>query len=80
MNRNHISLTIEKIRLYNRWRRGDEEIPQPEPAEVGRLIDEVCDVVEEFREALEYIGACGLSARHLKDYAVEVLQKGGVSK
>lgn len=54
-----ISGIIEGLRLYNRWRRGDEEIAQPEPAEIGRLIDEVCDEAEglkrerdEAREAL----------------------------
>lgn len=48
---------IERLRNYNRWRRGDETIPQPAPEEVGEMIDQVI-------EALEVGGglfkACGL--------------------
>lgn len=36
-----------KLREYNRWRRGDEEIAQPDPGEIGRLLDAVCEMVEQ---------------------------------
>lgn len=36
---------VAKLREYNRWRRGDEEIAQPDPGEVGRLLDAVCEMV-----------------------------------
>ena len=39
--------------------------------------DEAREERDVFRDALEYIGACGLSACHLKDYAIEVLPKEG---
>lgn len=39
--------TIEKLRLYNKWRRGDEELPQPDPREIGQWIDEICNYAEE---------------------------------
>ena len=36
----------ERLRHYNRWRRGDEEIPQPDPKELGELIDSAADRLE----------------------------------
>ena len=48
---------IEKLKKYNRWRRGDETVPQPHPQEVGEMIDQAV-------EALEGGGmfkACGLA-------------------
>jgi hypothetical protein len=39
--------TIKKLRLYNKWRRGDEELPQPDPREIGIWIDEICNYAEE---------------------------------
>ena len=38
---------IQKLRLYNSWRRGDEGLAQPDPVEIGLLIDWACDAVEE---------------------------------
>lgn len=31
----------ERLRKYNRWRRGDERIKMPDPKELGKLIDDV---------------------------------------
>lgn len=53
-----LSVMIEGLRLYNRWRRGDEELPQPEPAEIGRLIDGVCDSVEGVLKEVEFYHEC----------------------
>ena len=36
---------VAKLREYNRWRRGDEGIAQPDPGEIGKCIDAICDMV-----------------------------------
>lgn len=54
-----MSNTIENLRKYNLWRRGDESIKQPDPKDIGIWIDEICEIAEklererdEAREAL----------------------------
>ena len=45
----------DRLRQYNRWRRGDDSIPQPDPRELGELLDCVVDrleVLERGRDAL----------------------------
>lgn len=37
---------VEKLKNYNRWRRGDETIPQPAPKEVGEMIDQAIEALE----------------------------------
>ena len=37
---------VAKLREYNRWRRGDEGIAQPDPGEIGKCIDAICDMVD----------------------------------
>ena len=45
---------IEKLRLYNQWRRG-ADIPQPDPTEIGELLDTVADRLEVLeREAAKH--------------------------
>jgi hypothetical protein len=34
---------IKNLRAYNKWRRGDEAAVMPEPADIGRWIDQACD-------------------------------------
>lgn len=36
----------ERLRQYNRWRRGDEREMHPDPRELGELIDSVADQLE----------------------------------
>ena len=36
----------ERLRKYNRWRRGDERELHPDPRELGELIDSVADQLE----------------------------------
>lgn len=36
----------EQLRKYNRWRRGDNRIKQPDPKKLGELIDGVADRLE----------------------------------
>ena len=46
----------DRLRQYNRWRRGEDSIPYPDPKEIGELIDGVADrleVLEREREALK---------------------------
>jgi hypothetical protein len=37
---------VEELRLYNRWRRGDEAITAPDPTTLGKLIDDAADRIE----------------------------------
>ena len=43
-----MSEIVAKLREYNRWRRGDEGIAQPDPGEIGKCIDAICDLVGQF--------------------------------
>lgn len=44
----------EELRQYNRWRRGDDDLPQPNPKELGELLDSVADRLEVLeRESVE---------------------------
>lgn len=38
--------TIEYLRQYNDWRRGDESIGQPDPQELGKYIEKACKELE----------------------------------
>jgi hypothetical protein len=41
---------IAKLREYNLWRRGDNQLAQPNPTEIGLYIDAVCDIAERREE------------------------------
>ena len=40
---------LEKCRiyvlLYNAWRRGDDNLEQPDPEVIGLVLDRVCDII-----------------------------------
>lgn len=36
----------DKLRIYNRWRRGDKKLKRPDPVKLGKLIDDVADRLE----------------------------------
>ncbi len=38
------------LRQFNEWRRGDEDIPQPDPREIGEAIDAAVEIVERMRD------------------------------
>ena len=40
---NDTETIIKYLQLYNKWRRGDESMGQPNPTEMGKLIDEACE-------------------------------------
>ena len=46
--------TITFLRHFNRWRRGDDSIPQPDARKVGEALDAACehlaDLEQRFRE------------------------------
>ena len=44
--------TVQFLRLYNRWRRGDPNLKQPCPRVVGEMIDAACDEIETKRDIL----------------------------
>ena len=44
---NTIPETISVLETYNKWRRGDETIPQPEPFEIGGAIDAAVRLLRE---------------------------------
>ena len=60
----------DRLRQYNRWRRGEDSIPYPDPKELGELIDGVADrleVLEQEHEALHK--AMKIAAENLEDTA-----------
>jgi hypothetical protein len=42
-----------QIRQFNRWRRGDEALEQPHPAEIGLMLDAAAERLEELGRQLE---------------------------
>lgn len=40
---NDTETIIKYLKLYNEWRRGDEKMGQPNPTEIGKLLDEACE-------------------------------------
>ena len=66
MTTNNTETIIKYLKLYNEWRRGDEKIGQPNPTEIGKFIDEACEMLTslerqlaEAREALRQIWQSG---------------------
>ena len=43
--------TAAILRQFNEWRRGDEDIPQPDPREIGAAIDAAVEMIERLEEA-----------------------------
>ena len=46
----------KELRRYNKWRRGSDTIPQPNPTELGKLIEDAADRLEYLEELLEKKG------------------------
>ena len=42
--------TAAILRQFNEWRRGDEDIPQPDPREIGEAIDAAIAMIERTHE------------------------------
>ena len=47
------SETTNILRQFNEWRRGDEDIPQFDPREIGEAIDAAVEMIERMGGALE---------------------------
>jgi hypothetical protein len=43
---------ITFLREFNRWRRGDENLEQPDARKVGEMIDAACDQLDQNGEPL----------------------------
>ena len=57
---NDTDTIIKYLKLYNEWRRGDEKMGQPNPTEIGKLIDEACEKLSLLeRERNEWAALCG---------------------
>jgi hypothetical protein len=53
--------TIEFLRRYQEWRRGDEGLEQPDPQEIGRHIDAAIKRLEELESNSAMLGRiCGV--------------------
>ena len=46
-------MIVEKLIEYNKWRRGDETIEQPDPIELGKTIDAAVELMREQQELLK---------------------------
>jgi len=57
-----------QIRQFNRWRRGDETLDQPHPAEIGLMLDAAADRLEELERELS-------AERALADRLAALLQR-----
>ena len=42
--------TTTILRQFNEWRRGDEDIPQPDPREIGEAIDAAVEMIERLEQ------------------------------
>ena len=43
--------TTTILRQFNEWRRGDEDIPQFDPREIGEALDAAVEMIERFEDA-----------------------------
>ncbi len=76
------SSIIAKLREYNLWRRGSDQLAQPDPTEIGLYLDEVCDIAEklererdEARKDLEFRRELYTVLERERDEAMEELSR-----
>ncbi len=63
----------ERLRRYNRWRRGDNRLKQPDPKALGELIDGVADRLEVLeREHAEFFERWHVERRRREKLAEDV--------
>jgi hypothetical protein len=53
--------TIQTLRRFNAWRRGEETLEQPSPAIAGQAIDRIIEICEEWE--MKYEVAIDMAAR-----------------
>jgi len=44
----HATKTAQALATYNLWRRGDETIEMPPPAEIGKTIDDAVNLLRNY--------------------------------
>ena len=57
MTPSNLSTLVENLRLYNAWRRGSEDIEQPDPKNIGEWIDSLCTLSLKLEEDLTHAKA-----------------------
>ena len=45
--------TVNFLRTFNRWRRGDTSLEQPSPRVIGQMIDDACAQIERLEGEVE---------------------------
>lgn len=50
-----IQKLIQSLQSFNQWRRGDETIEQPDPVEIGKIIDAAIEALERYESSLQEI-------------------------
>ena len=45
--------TVNFLRTFNRWRRGDTSLEQPSPRVIGQMLDDACDQIERMEREIE---------------------------
>lgn len=64
-----ISETISVLEEYNKWRRGDETISQPDPFEVGVAIGDAVRLLRELAAEREKVRVLEEAAKPFIEYA-----------
>ena len=59
---------VEKLKNYNRWRRGCESIPHPAPKEVGEMIDQAIEALEAYERATQLAEVSNESPEALNEW------------
>lgn len=50
-----IQKLIQSLQSFNQWRRGDETIEQPDPVEIGKVIDATINLLSKYESSLQEI-------------------------
>ena len=67
--------TIENLRKYNLWRRGDESIEQPDPKDIGIWIDEICEIAEKLERERDEAREQNAKLREIADALAGALER-----
>jgi hypothetical protein len=65
-----MSDTVQLLRTFNRWRRGDKNLEQPCPRVVGEMIDAACDEIERLqrdRDEARLAARAGMTTEEMRE-------------
>jgi hypothetical protein len=65
-----MSETVQLLRTFNRWRRGDKNLEQPCPRVVGEMIDAACDEIERLqrdRDEARFAARAGMTTEEMRE-------------